>query len=69
MHMLSLVGDTGGCSLVEVHRLLTEVASLVTKHQGEGARASVVQLAGLAVLQHMKACQTRDQTCVPCVSR
>ena len=69
MHELSLAGDTGGCSPVAVHRLLTEGASLVTKHQAEGARASIAQLAGLAVLQHMKACQTRDQTYVPGVSR
>ena len=34
-----LVAESGGCSLVAVHRFLTVVASLVTEHRLQGMQA------------------------------
>lgn len=42
VHELSLVGETGGYTVADAHRLRIEGTSLVTKHQVEGAQASVV---------------------------
>ena len=39
---LPVIVDSGGYSLVAVHRLLNAVASLVAEHGLQGAQASVV---------------------------
>ena len=44
----SLVADSGGYSVVMVHRLLIMVASLVAEHRHLGIRASVVVACGLS---------------------
>ena len=43
----SLVAESSGCSLVEVHRLLIVVAYPVAKHRLQGAQASAVVTPGL----------------------
>ena len=45
---LSCIVESGGCSLVVVHRLLTAAASPVTGHRLQGARASVAVACGLS---------------------
>ena len=69
---LSLVAEGGGYSLAEVHRLRTEVASLVSTGPRTCAGASVVaarrlsryrlQSTGLVALQHVGSSCTKDQT-------
>ena len=68
-------------SLVEVRRLLIEVAPLAAELRLQGTRAQQLWLTGsgvwaqylwcmgLVLLPHVQYSQTRDQTCFPCLGR
>ena len=71
-----LVVVSRGYSLVVVQGLLIAVASLVVEHrlnscssQALEHRLSSCGAWGLAALQHVGSSQTRDQTCISCISR
>ena len=54
---------------IAVRRLLLTVASLALEH---GLRVQELQYlgpVGLVALLHVESSQTRDRTCVPCISR
>ena len=79
---LSLVAVSRGHSLVVVHGLLTEVASLTAEHRGQSVwlgsggsqalgltQARELRCTGLVALWHVESSRTRDQSCVPCTGR
>ena len=71
---LSLVAASRGCSLVAVHELLTGVSSLVSEHgfqSGEGGWGLHVVALWLSCPKALwgLSSQTRDQTCISCISR
>ena len=64
---LSLVAVNGGCSLVEVHWLLTAVVSLVAENGLQGAQASVVVAPGLSCSMACRILPEEESNGVSCI--
>ena len=66
---LSLVVAGGGYSLLQVHKLLTMVASFVAEDRLQSLRAQQLYCTGLAAPWHVEPSQTRDRTHVCGIGR
>ena len=74
LYELSLVVESGGCTLVEVCGLLVVMASLVWSASSRACGASVVVVRGLqdtgsVALRNVESSQSRNWTCVLCIGR
>ena len=54
---------------IAVRRLILTVASLVLEHGLQVQELQYLWPVGLVALLHVESSQTRDRTCVPCISR